>query len=186
MSRTATPRSGAGRTRTCPPACRRARRAVPTERHRRALPLRGGVQPGECRAATTGSAYSRRGQGPRVDPSGIQPLGNVRTESRAEDYRAGAVGDELGDLYDLTLEQVDADPLRADRCCQARGLTVPRAGSGRSDRARSAGSLFPYVPGNGKRPSKGPLTCMFLWAILGLNIRERGLPRDLLERPILR
>ncbi len=33
---------------------------------------------------------------------------NVRTESLAEDYRAGTGRDELADLYDLTLEQVDA------------------------------------------------------------------------------
>lgn len=38
-----------------------------------------------------------------------QPAGrNVRTESFAEDYRAGAGRDELADLYDLTLEQVDS------------------------------------------------------------------------------
>ncbi len=33
---------------------------------------------------------------------------NVRTESLAEDYRAGTGRDELADLYDLTQEQVDA------------------------------------------------------------------------------
>jgi len=33
---------------------------------------------------------------------------NVRTESLAEDYRAGTGRVELADLYDLTLEQVDA------------------------------------------------------------------------------
>lgn len=33
---------------------------------------------------------------------------NVRTESLAEDYRAGTGRDELADLYDLTLEQVDS------------------------------------------------------------------------------
>jgi uncharacterized protein (DUF433 family) len=33
---------------------------------------------------------------------------NVRTDSLAEDYRAGAGRDELADLYDLTEEQVDA------------------------------------------------------------------------------
>lgn len=32
---------------------------------------------------------------------------NVRTDSLAEDYRAGADRDDLADLYDLTLEQVD-------------------------------------------------------------------------------
>jgi uncharacterized protein (DUF433 family) len=82
--------------------------AVPTERCRRALPLRGGVRPGECRAAATGlrvlqtwSWNPRRSFGPAA-------VRNVRTESRAEDYRAGAGRDELGNLYDLTLEQVDS------------------------------------------------------------------------------
>lgn len=32
---------------------------------------------------------------------------NVRTDSLAEDYRAGTSRDDHADLYDLTLEQVD-------------------------------------------------------------------------------
>lgn len=33
---------------------------------------------------------------------------NVRTDSLAEDYRAGASREDLADLYDLTVEQIDA------------------------------------------------------------------------------
>lgn len=39
---------------------------------------------------------------------GQPAIRNVRTESLAEDYRAGASRDELVDLYDLTHDQVDA------------------------------------------------------------------------------
>lgn len=39
---------------------------------------------------------------------GQPTIRSVRTEALAEDYRAGTSRDELSDLYDLTLEQVDA------------------------------------------------------------------------------
>ena len=45
-----------------------------------------------------------------MDPSrafGQPAVRNVRTESLAEDFRAGTSRDELADLYDLTLDQVD-------------------------------------------------------------------------------
>ena len=45
-----------------------------------------------------------------MDPSrafGQPAVRNVRTESLAEDYRAGTSRDELADLYDLTPDQVD-------------------------------------------------------------------------------
>lgn len=38
---------------------------------------------------------------------GQPAIRNVRTESLAEDYRAGTSREDLADLYDLTAEQVD-------------------------------------------------------------------------------
>ncbi|MGQ0842975.1 MAG: DUF433 domain-containing protein [Sporichthyaceae bacterium] len=46
-----------------------------------------------------------------MDPDrsfGQPAVRNVRTESLAEDYSAGATAEELADLYDLSTEQVDA------------------------------------------------------------------------------
>lgn len=46
-----------------------------------------------------------------MDPArsfGQPTVRNVRTESLAEDYRAGAGREELADLYDLTPQQIDA------------------------------------------------------------------------------
>ena len=45
-----------------------------------------------------------------MDPArsfGQPAIRSVRTETLAEDYRAGAHRDELSDLYDLTLDEVD-------------------------------------------------------------------------------
>lgn len=76
--------------------------AVNTERFRSAVEYDHGVA-GRLRPEP-------RTPGVVMDPQrafGQPAIRSVRTESIAEGYRAGTNRDELGDLYDLTLAQID-------------------------------------------------------------------------------